>query len=81
MRYCPTCGNMLDAVRQSSNSPLNSEQFGSIRAGDYYCPVCVCPEEERRGKTAYRYFWKWEVEDTPVMNPEQGPGANRGAVG
>jgi len=63
MPYCPNCNTALEAVKQSASSPLNEEQFASIRAGDYFCAVCVCPEAERRGNTTYRYFWKHEVRD------------------
>lgn len=34
---CPICGETLIEVRQSEPKMLNSEQFDSVKAGDYYC--------------------------------------------
>jgi hypothetical protein len=54
---CPKCGNPLEKVRQSSNSPLNEEQFDSVRAGDWFCK---CHSNER-GNKPWAYFWDSEV--------------------
>ena len=56
---CPKCGGKLNLVTQSSKSPLNEEQFDSIKAGDYYCDKC---EGDRGKKTRHRYYWKRELE-------------------
>ncbi len=56
---CPQCNQVLYKVRQSPNSPLNSEQFASIRAGDWYCKTCKGNEAER---TKYKYFWDKDLE-------------------
>lgn len=55
---CPTCGNSLLKVRQSSDSMLNAEQFAAVKAGDWYCETC--PSNER-GNTRYKYYWNREL--------------------
>lgn len=54
---CPECKNELFPVLQDRSSPLNYEQFESVRAGDYYCENCT----GSRGNSGYRYFWKKEL--------------------
>jgi hypothetical protein len=36
---CPNCKGSLETVRQS-NGMLNSDQFDSVKCGDYYCDKC-----------------------------------------
>lgn len=57
--YCPKCGLELIPVVQSFNSPLNREQFESVKAGDYYCLNC----KGNRGNTGYRYYWEKELKN------------------
>jgi hypothetical protein len=62
---CPKCGNPLEKVRQSSNSPLNEEQFDSVRAGDWFCK---CHSNER-GNKPWAYFWDSEVLQSETSSP------------
>ncbi len=56
---CPDCNNKLEKVIQSENSPLNKEQFDSVRAGDYFCRICP----GTRGKSGFRYYWGYELKN------------------
>lgn len=55
---CPTCGNPLRRVTKSAMSPLNYDQFDSVRAGDWYCETCP---SNNRGNTNFKYFWNREL--------------------
>lgn len=54
---CPLCGKELEPVRQSANSPLNSDQFDASKAGDWFCEC----SSNGRGNAPYAYFWNREV--------------------
>jgi hypothetical protein len=56
---CPNCGTRLEAVRYPANCVLNADQWSSIRAGDYYCPICP----GTRGNSGKRYYWAQEVQE------------------
>lgn len=49
---CPTCKAALTKVVQDSNSLLNSDQFDSLKPGDWYCTTCP-PDEGQKYK-----FWR-----------------------
>lgn len=57
---CPRCGGKLKPVTQDPGSPLNEEQFASVRAGDYYCEACTGTE----ARTGYKYWWESDLEWT-----------------
>lgn len=57
---CPQCGGPIVAVRQSPNSPLNSDQFDASKAGDYYCETC--PSNDR-GQKPLCYWRERELPD------------------
>lgn len=54
---CPACGNALHRVRQERGGMLNVEQFDSVKAGDWYCDVCVSDQ----ARSGHRYFWNREL--------------------
>jgi len=56
---CPECGNPLLKVFPSAFSPLNQEQFDSIKAGDF---VCKSGCKGTRGNNGLRYYWKYELQ-------------------
>ena len=56
---CPDCNRELLKVHKPFDSCLNEEQFQSVRAGDWYCPIC----KGSRGKTSCRYFWDRELKE------------------
>lgn len=62
MIECPKCGRRLFVVKQSPDGPLNSYQFDSIKAGDYY-GNCTDPKEHNRGRSGLCYWWKHELKD------------------
>lgn len=57
---CPQCQQKLIKVEQSADSPLNKYQFESIKAGDWYCPLCP---DNNRGNSKFCYWWEFELED------------------
>lgn len=59
---CPTCGGLLNRVRQGGNSMLNEYQFDAVKAGDYYCTACK--GEEAQGST-YKYWWNRDLVKQP----------------
>jgi len=42
---------------------LNSDQFDSIKAGDFFCRKCP---DNGRGITGLCYWWHYELEDCPT---------------
>lgn len=58
---CPQCHGKLRRVTQSTNSPLNSDQFDAVKAGDWYCPTCP---SNNRGNLNLCYFWTHELLDS-----------------
>lgn len=57
-KRCPSCGGSLKIVEQTRFF-LNSEQWDSTKAGDYYCDKC--PEsagKAGKSKAGYAYFWE-----------------------
>lgn len=58
---CLQCGVELRKVTPSPGSPLNQDQFDSIKAGDWYC--ADCKGDEAKG-TAYKYWWNRELQYT-----------------
>ena len=56
---CPKCDTPLLKVKQKSGSPLNADQFDSIKAGDWYCTEC--PGNGRGVQEDVAYFWEREV--------------------
>jgi hypothetical protein len=60
MMKCPQCGGGLEPVR--NDGALNSDQFDSVKAGDWYCPTCP---DNGRGKYGGCYFWEREVQKKP----------------
>lgn len=63
---CPTCGGVLLRVKRPSDSPYNSDQFDSQRAGDYYCEKCP---DNGRGNSGLHYWWHSEVAPPPSNPP------------
>lgn len=57
VKKCPDCEGKLSPVFRRDGSMLNSEQFNSIRAGDYYCTKCP----GNFSRTGYRYFWERDL--------------------
>jgi len=57
---CPQCQGPIKWVSQSPNSPLNSDQFDAVKAGDCYCPTCP---SNGRGKNPFAYWWERELPD------------------
>jgi DNA modification methylase len=57
--YCPICESPLKMVIQEANSPLNEDQWASIRAGDWFC---TC-HNNHRGNKPYAFFWDSEFEN------------------
>lgn len=62
MAKCPICDNDLCIVKQTQNSVLNSEQFDSIKCGDYYCSKC----RDDDTKTGYKYFWEGQLKKPSI---------------
>lgn len=61
--HCPQCDTELEVIRQSSSSPLNSDQWDAVKAGDYCCHKCPPNKETNSGK--FYYLWTWEVTKRP----------------
>ncbi len=59
---CPQCGCALRAVTRDPGSPLNEEQFDSVRAGDWYCITCKGTE----AATGYKYWWDRDLQNSTV---------------
>lgn len=57
---CPKCGNRVEEITQSPNSPLNRHQFDAAKAGDYFCRSCLSND---RGNSPYCYWWEKELPD------------------
>jgi hypothetical protein len=57
-KICPQCRGPLVEVRQSSDSPLNSYQWRSQIAGEWYCTKC--PSNDR-GNQPLCYWWTHEL--------------------
>lgn len=57
---CPQCGGPLTIVKKPPGSPWNDDQFDSMKAGDFLCPVCPDNQRAKNGKC---YWWKHEVHD------------------
>jgi hypothetical protein len=53
---CPDCGAPLGHVKGSGW--LNSDQFDSVKAGDFYC-TGTCKGD--RGQSGLKYFWRREL--------------------
>lgn len=49
---CPVCAGELKSVTNETGW-MNSEQFDSVKAGDFYCEHCKGEE----GKSGHKYFW------------------------
>ena len=54
---CPLCQQPLKRVTQGPYSPLNSDQFDAVKAGDWFCEC----SSNSRGHAPYAYFWSREV--------------------
>jgi hypothetical protein len=55
---CPNCGTKLKPVPRSRN--LNSFQWASVKAGDWFCETCP---DNGRGKTGLCYWLDEELEE------------------
>ena len=55
---CLQCGQELRRVMQSADSPLNQDQFDSVKAGDWYCDHCIGGEAK---ETRHKYWWNSEL--------------------
>ena len=63
---CPLCQQPLKRVTQGPYSPLNSDQFDAVKAGDWFCEC----SSNGRSATLFAYFWDWEVSlPTPSAPP------------
>ena len=69
-RLCPQCLGSLKYVSQSSGSSLNSDQFDSVKAGDYYCTSCP---SNGRGQASFCYWWTRETIDEQALEESSGP--------
>lgn len=59
---CPQCSRPLYRVTRDPDSPLNEDQFDSVRAGDWYCTSCRGTE----ARTGYKYFWVRELKQQKI---------------
>jgi hypothetical protein len=71
---CPGCGGKLEWVRQSSNSTLNSDQFDAVKAGDYFCRVCLGGESQ---SNTFKYWWTSDLLRSPSLGETPAPTARR----
>lgn len=63
---CPQCSGPIEKVRQPAGSSLNSNQFESVKAGDFICRTCP---DNGRGQSGMAYFWNRELMQ-PKGEPE-----------